>query len=131
MSIDCAAYGIVVRDAESKVSKSSKPYTRFSIRVGDGDQAQFLSVMYFSDDAAELCPKLTKGVRCYIEGSLRLDRWDKDGVPQSGLSCLSFHCRIAAIGRHKQRRERKPDDRKPSAGAQVRRNDFHSDEIPF
>jgi hypothetical protein len=45
MSIETAFFGTLAKDGESKVSKSDKSYTRMSIRTGDGDQAQFVSVM--------------------------------------------------------------------------------------
>jgi single-strand DNA-binding protein len=128
VSIETAFLGSVVREPEQKTSKNGKPYLRFSARVGDGDQAQFVSVMYFGDDAAEL--RMAAGTRVYVEGSLRLDKWEKDGQPRSGLSVMSFHTRLAEIGRNRPRRERKPAADKPSS-APARRNDFHNDEIPF
>jgi single-stranded DNA-binding protein len=103
MSIDCATYGTIARDSEVKTSKNNKQYVRFSIRSGDGDNAQFVSVMYFGADAADLAPKLLKGVAVYCEGSLRLDEWtQQDGTKRSGLSVMSFYCaspRLAATSR--------------------------------
>jgi single-stranded DNA-binding protein len=126
MSIETAFLGSVVREPEQKTSKNGKPYLRFTVRVGDGDQAQFVSVMYFGDDAAGM--RMTSGSRVYCEGSLRLDRWEKDGQPRSGLSVMSFHTRLAEIGRSKPRRPRRTADKQqssPSAGA------FYNDQIPF
>jgi single-strand DNA-binding protein len=137
MSVDCALYGIVVRDAELKVSKAGKSYARFSVRSGDGDQVQFLSVMFFGDDASELAPKMLKGTRIYVEGALRLDKWEKDGVPHSGLSVMSFHARIPAIGRNKPpaRRKRNITSVDVATASRTalpsRRSDFYDDTIPF
>jgi single-stranded DNA-binding protein len=132
MSIEAAFMGSVVRDAETKVSKNGKPYARFTVRVGDGDGASWISVMYFADDAADLAPRLVQGIKVYCEGSLRLDRWDKAGVPQSGLSVMSFHCRVAAIGRNKPARPAKPGGSTgASQPARGKPNNFHDDEIPF
>jgi single-stranded DNA-binding protein len=116
--IEAAFMGSVVRDAEAKVSKAGKSYLRFTARVGDGDQAQFVSVMYFGPDAAEL--NMAQGTRVYVEGSLRLDKWEKDGQPRTGLSIMSFHCRVAAIGRNR-----------PARGKPNNLNNFHSDPIGF
>jgi single-stranded DNA-binding protein len=85
--------------------------------------------LYFGVDAAELAPKMVKGARVYTEGTLRVDAWEQDGKQRSGLSVMSWHYRIAAIGRNRPKRERKPND-KPSAAA-PRRNDFQYDEIGF
>jgi single-stranded DNA-binding protein len=133
--IETAFLGSVVREAERKVSKNVKPYLRFTARVGDGDQAQFVSVMYFGDDAAEL--RMAQGTRVYVEGSLRLDKWEKDGQPRSGLSVMSFHARIAEIGRNRPKRQRKPsittvDVATPSSAASPSgRGNFYDDSIPF
>jgi single-stranded DNA-binding protein len=127
MSIEAAFLGSVVREPEQKTSKNGKPYLRFTARVGDGEQAQFVSVMYFGDDAAEL--GMAQGTRVYVEGSLRLDKWEKDGQPRSGLSVMSFHIRPAEIGRNKPRRPRarRPDER----GAAVAPPPDLNDTIPF
>jgi single-stranded DNA-binding protein len=129
LSIDCAFMGTVVRNAESKVSKAGKPYARFTARIGDGDAVQWISVMYFGSDAAELAPRMLKGTRIYTEGTLRLDTWDQDGKQRTGLSVMSWHCRIAAIGQHRPKRERKPVAKRP--GTVSASSGFHSDEIPF
>jgi single-stranded DNA-binding protein len=102
MTIECAFFGAVGRDAEAKTSKNGKPYLRLSVRDGDGDGVQWISVIYFGQDTADLAPKLTKGARVYVEGSLRLDTWEQqDGTKRTGLNVMSFHCRPAAIGRNK------------------------------
>jgi single-stranded DNA-binding protein len=125
--IDCAFYGHVGRDAELKTSKAGKAYVRLSVRDGDGDAAQWVTVMYFGADAAELAPKFTKGARCYVEGQIRLDTWEQqDGTKRSGLTVMSFHCRIPEIGRNKPPRERQAGEDKP---APVR--GFHDDNIGF
>lgn len=128
MSIEAAFLGSVVREPEHKTSKSGKPYLRFTARVGDGEQGQFVSVMYFGGDAAQL--QIAPGTRVYVEGALRLDKWEKDGQPRSGLSVMSFHTSIAAIGRNRPKRDRKPAE-KPHAAASPSTSHFHSDDIPF
>jgi single-stranded DNA-binding protein len=124
--IETAFFATVGRDAEFKTSKAGKPYLRFSVRDGEGDAAQWISIMYFGADAAETAPKMQKGVHVYVEGSLRLDQWEQqDGTKRAGLSVMSFHCRVAAIGRNKPKRER--TDKVATAA----RDDFHNDAIGF
>jgi single-stranded DNA-binding protein len=105
--IEAAFFGAVVRDAEPKTSKAGKAYLRFTVRVGDGDAAQWVSVMYFGADAADLTAKMMKGTRVYTEGALRLDTWEQDGKQRTGLSAMSWYCRVAEIGGNKPKRERK------------------------
>jgi single-stranded DNA-binding protein len=133
MTIECAFFGTVGRDAEAKTSKNGKPYLRFSARDGDGDQGQWISVMYFGDDAAELGTKILKDTRVYVEGRLQLNTWDQDGRTRAGLTVMSFHCRIPAIGRNKSKSKPKPSQNapEPEQPPANQPNDFYSDDLPF
>jgi hypothetical protein len=45
----------------------------------------------------------------YVEGSLKLERWTKDGVERSRLSVASWKCeRIGGIGRNSPKRPQQP-----------------------
>ena len=107
--IDCAFLGALVADAERKISKNGKPYLRFRVAVGGGDDVQFVSVMLFGDCVDEL-GDLTKGTRIYVEGRLKLDRWSgQDGAERYGLGVMSAYARIAQIGDRKPKRDSVPD----------------------
>jgi len=125
MSIEAAFFGTLGRDAESKISKNGRTYLRLSVRVGDGDAVTWVSVMSFDPEAIELADKMLKGARVYCEGRLSLDEWEKDGVKRTGLSCMSFHTRLSAIGRNKPKRT---DDQPAQAAAPG--GDFYDDPIP-
>jgi single-stranded DNA-binding protein len=73
----------------------------------------FVSVMYFGGDCTELAAKATKGTGIYVEGRLSLDRWEKDGEQRTGLSVMSGHCRVAAIGRNKPERAERRSQHAP------------------
>jgi single-stranded DNA-binding protein len=129
-NIEAAFFGSLGRDAELKTSKNNKQYLRLNVRVGDGDGAQWVGVMVFDEKAIEVADKMTKGARVYCEGSLRLDQWEQqDGTKRAGLSAMSWHCRLAAIGRNKPKRDR--DTRSSAAASAPAGAGFHSDEIPF
>jgi single-stranded DNA-binding protein len=136
MSIEAAMFGALGRDAELKTSKNGKPYLRLNVRVGDGDAAQWVSAMVFDPEATAISDKFVKAARIYIEGSLRLDEWtDQAGAKRHGLSVMSWHCRLAAIGRNKPRK-RDDSDHVSVAGGSVRRSstgggNFYDDPIPF
>jgi single-stranded DNA-binding protein len=109
MSIECAFFGALGRDAESKVSGSGKPYLRLNVRVGDGDTVQWVSVMAFDERAIEVADKLVKGARVYIEGRLSVSEWTgSDGAKRHGLSVMSWHCRLSQIGRNRPPKREKP-----------------------
>jgi single-stranded DNA-binding protein len=105
--IEAAFFGALSRDAESKTSKSGKHYLRLNLRVGDGDGAQWVSVMAFDQNAIDVADKLLKGARVYVEGSLSVTEWSRqDGVKRHGLSMMSWHCRLSQIGRNRPKRAR-------------------------
>jgi single-strand DNA-binding protein len=104
--IDCAFYGFVAADAETKVSKAGKPWVRLRVGVGKDDDLQWVSVAVFGE-AAEVAAKLKKGDRVYVEGTLKLDSWTgNDGTERHGLSVASFKVeRTHNIGRNRSKRE--------------------------
>ncbi len=129
--IEVAFFGSLGRDAERKTSKAGKRYLRLNVRVGDGEDVQWVGVMAFDEKAIEAADKLSKGARVYIEGRLSIDEWTgQDGAKRHGLSVLSWHCRLAQIGRSKSRREsgqaNEPRPRAAATGGAA-----FNDEIPF
>ena len=98
MGIEAAFLGTLGKDAEPKTSGAGKPYLRANVRVGDGERAQWVNVTAFDADAIATADKFVKGAAVYIEGRLSLDKWtDHGGASRSGLSCMSWHCRLAQI----------------------------------
>ena len=101
--IEAAFFGALGRDAELKTSHAGKPYLRLNVRVGDGDAVQWVNVTCFDEKAIAVADKMLKGASTYVEGRLSLDEWTgKDGTKRHGLSVMSWHCRLAQIGRNKQ-----------------------------
>lgn len=139
--IECCFLGSLSRDAEPKTSQAGKPYLRLSVRVGGGDDAQWVSVLSFDPKAIEIADRFTAGAKVYVEGRLSINEWtNAAGVVKTGLSVMSFHTRLAQIGRQKVRR----DDQKASVAAgqtyhsprsapagRLPGNGDFNDEIPF
>src|SRR5262245_41710818 len=63
MTIEMAAFGRLGRDAELKTSKNGNQYLRFNMRCGDGDAAQWLSVMAFDREAITAAAKFVQHAR--------------------------------------------------------------------
>jgi single-stranded DNA-binding protein len=131
--IEAAFFGALGRDAEPKVSSGGKPYLRANVRVGDGEAAQWVSILAFDEKAIAAADNFVKGARVYVEGRLTLDKWSKDGAERVGLSCMSWHCRLAEIGRNKPKKRTRhttaPSVAAGSAG-QAAPGDLN-DEIPW
>jgi single-strand DNA-binding protein len=137
MTIEVALFGVLGRDAESKTSKNGKPYLRLNVRCGDGDAVQWISAMIFGDDVPDAA-RLEKGSRVYLEGSLKLNEWTaQDGTKRHSLSVMSWHCKLAAIGRNRPtKRESSDSEQRPeshSSDTRVRGTADRDldDEIPF
>ena len=128
--IEAAFFGSLSRDGELKTSKAGKKYLRLSVRVDNGEAAQWVSVMAFDEKAIGAADKLVKSARVYVEGRIELSEWSgQDGAKRHGLSCLSWHTRLSEIGRSKPRRPADVAADRP--GAKPGRHDFHDDEIGF
>ena len=130
MSIECAFYGFCARDADARTSQAGKPWVRLSIGVGKDDAVQWVQVAVFGK-AAEQAAGLKKSDRCYIEGTIKLDRWTgHDGTERHGLSVAAFKCEPThRIGRNKPNRNNKEREF-GSAPAVVGGAEF-DDEIPL
>jgi single-stranded DNA-binding protein len=130
MSIDCAFFGFLASDAEVRTSQAGKTWVRLRVGVGKDEAVQWVSVAVFGK-AADAAGELKKADRVYCEGTIKLDTWrGSDGADRHGLSVSSFKIeKTHQIGRNKPKRERKPGDAVTSPAD--KRNDFHSDEIPF
>jgi single-stranded DNA-binding protein len=110
---------------------AGKQYLRLNLRVSDGDVAQWVGMMAFDPEAIAIHDKFVKGARVYIEGTLRLDEWtDQNGAKRTGLSVMSWHCRLAAIGRNKPKSGRERAEASAYAPPPAT-DDFHNDPIPF
>jgi single-stranded DNA-binding protein len=127
-SIEAAFFGTLGRDGELKTSKAGKQYLRLNVRVGDGEAAQWVSVMAFDESAIEAAEKFVKGARVYAEGKLSIGEWTgHDGATRHGLSVMSWHCRLSQIGRNKPARK---NDR-PIGQPEPQSRPAFNDEIPF
>ena len=81
MTIDCALYGFLAADADSRVSKAGKPWVRLRVGVCKDHDMQWVSVSCFGR-AAETAAALKKGDRIYCEGSIRIDSWRGNAAMQ-------------------------------------------------
>jgi single-stranded DNA-binding protein len=137
MTIDCAFYGFLAADAESRTSQQTgKPWVRMRIGVGKDDAVQWVSVAVFGK-AAEHAADLKKGDRVYVEGSIKLDSWrGNDGTERHGLSVAAFKCeRTHNIGRNRAKKDKEPGEQitheQATAGGGTPGGREFDDNIPF
>ena len=112
MAIGCAFTGRAGANAMVGEGKNGKPFARFSICVaGRGEEPpEWIQCIAF-DEAAEAVADLQKGERCYIEGVLRLNRWEPEsGDMRANLTCVATKVVIMErIGRRRRRLNKRAD----------------------
>jgi single-strand DNA-binding protein len=141
-SIESAFIGRVGTEPELRNSQAGKPWCGFSVAVGTDDATQWVQVAVFGETAERIAASLHKGDRVYVEGSIKLNRWQKDGEQKSGLSVAAWKAeKLGQIGRNKPPREpdageaeQRPNGVKHSSGAPASRDWQRppaDDSIPF
>ena len=93
-SIEFAFTGRVGVDPELRTSQADKPWCRFSVAVGDGDNVQWVQVAAFREKAEELAGTLHKGDRCYCEGTIKLNEWGRPGS-RTDIYCAPFEALLS------------------------------------
>lgn len=89
--------GRLTRDAELRYLPSGTPVASFSIAVNrnrrDGDQwveeANFFDIALFGKGAESRNQYLKKGTQVAVQGSLRQERWERDGQKHSKVSIVA------------------------------------------
>lgn len=82
--------GRLTRDSELKYTSGGSPVCSFSVatssrkKKGDQwiDEASFWDIELWGKQGESLQQYLVKGKQVAIEGSMRQDRWEKDGQPR-------------------------------------------------
>lgn len=92
---DVKLFGRVVRDAELKVLADGMKIATFSIATNrsykdEKDEVvqvgNFFPLSVYNQYAEKILPYLTKGRKVIIDGYLKQDRWEKDGVKKSATA---------------------------------------------
>jgi len=137
--------GRLTRDSELKYLPNGSPVCSFSVatssrkKKGDQwiDEASFWDIELWGKQAESLQQYLVKGKQVAIEGSMRQDRWEKDGQPRMKVVVNAQTVQLLGGGQDKQpskqetRRQSPFADGKqetPRVGAPA---DGFTDTIPF
>lgn len=98
--------GRLIRDSELKYTTSGQAVSKFSLavdrRVKDGGiwktEANFFDVTLWGKMAESLNQYLTKGKQVAIDGELRQDRWQQDGVNRSKVEVVAHTVQLLGGG---------------------------------
>jgi len=88
MSAHVLISGMLFRSPEERTGKTSgKHFVAATVKVRDGDAAQYWRVLAFSDSVQSELLRLDDGDAVSVQGSLRAEAYSKDGE----LRVLSDH----------------------------------------
>jgi len=108
MSIECAFFGFLARDADARTGQAGNPWVRLSI--GAAKTTQCNGCKSLSSARPPKAAELKKSDRCYIEGTIKLNSWTgNDGAERNGLSVATCEP-MQRIGRNKPDRNKKECD---------------------
>lgn len=127
--------GRLGQDPETRYSASGDAITSFSIACGwkskDKEGTEWVNVTAFGK-LAEICGEyLTKGKQVFIQGRLKTDKYEKDGVTRYSTKVVAD--RMQMLG-SRDDGEQQPRTQRPQRSAPVPEETgggFEDDRIPF
>jgi len=137
--------GNLTRNAELKYTNSGIAISHFTLAVNQRrkkddqwvDEASFFDVSFWGKSAEALNQYLVKGKQIGVEGSLRQDRWEKDGQSRSRVEVVASNVMLLGSRPQAQAQAQAPAPGQapaagglepPEGGAPA---DTFEDDIPF
>ena len=130
--------GRLTRDSELRYTSGGSPICSFSVatssrkKKGDQwiDEASFWDVELWGKQGESLQQYLVKGKQVAIEGSMRQDRWEKDGQPRMKVVVNAQTVQLLGGGQDKQPAKQEPRRQSPFAEEKPSADGF-TDDVPF
>ena len=130
--------GRLTRDSELRYTSGGSPICSFSVatssrkKKGDQwiDEASFWDIELWGKQGESLQQYLVKGKQVAIEGSMRQDRWEKDGQPRMKVVVNAQTVQLLGGGQDKQPAKQEPRRQSPFAEEKPSADGF-TDDVPF
>jgi len=127
--------GRLTRDSELSYTNTGFALTKFSIasnrRKKQGDQwideANFFDIIVWGKRGEALANYLKKGTQVAIEGELRQERWEKDGVKRSKVSIEATNIQLLGGKSDKQESQ----DYSPKTDPKFKNGGGFEDDVPW
>jgi single-stranded DNA-binding protein len=105
MSASVLLLGAVFRTPEVRTSKSGRSYASATLKVTDGNTADFWRVFAFSENTQAELSRLSDGDKISVQGSLKIEVYvSKDGDHKLSRTVFADH----VLALRQPPRERKP-----------------------
>jgi single-stranded DNA-binding protein len=125
MSAHVLVSGTLFHAPEERTGKTSgKHFVAATLKVRDGEAAQFWRVLAFSDTAQSELMRLDDGDALAVQGGLRAEAYAKDGEPRVSLTVIAD----AVLPLRRPKKPREPEQRQEPERAVAAAYD---DAIPF
>ena len=130
--------GRLTRDSELKYTSGGSPICSFSVatssrkKKGDQwiDEASFWDIELWGKQGESLQQYLVKGKQVAVEGSMRQDRWEKDGQPRMKVVISAQTVQLLGGGQDKGQAKEQPRRQSPFAEEKPSADGF-TDDVPF
>ena len=85
--------GTLVRDPDLKYTSGGTAVTKITLainrKVKDNEEVAFVNVVLWAKRAELVAKELSKGKQLVVEGRLKTNSWEKDGVKKSVLDVIA------------------------------------------
>ena len=130
--------GRLTRDSELRYTSGGSPICSFSVatssrkKKGDQwiDEASFWDIELWGKQGESLQQYLVKGKQVAIEGTMRQDRWEKDGQPRMKVVISAQTVQLLGGGQDKGQAKEQPRRQSPFAEEKPSADGF-TDDVPF
>jgi single-strand DNA-binding protein len=137
-----ALVGRLTRDAELKYTGSGQAVSKFSIAINRRkksgtdwvDEVHFFDIVLWGRQGEILNQYLVKGKQIGVEGELRQERWEKDGITRSRVEVVASNVQLLGGNQQDSDKEYSRNTRDTLASTQVSEKptgDLFTDDIPF
>lgn len=133
--------GNLGRDPEYRVAASGNAVTNIAIAITekykdkDGVQketTEWVNVVFFGKLADVAKQYLSKGSQVYVEGKLKTEKYEKDGVTRYSTKVVAEKLQMLGSAERKPKRENVDDEERHQLNKQTAEQDsFGHDDIPF
>jgi single-strand DNA-binding protein len=133
--------GHLGRDPEYRVAASGNSVANISIAVTDKykdkdgiekETTEWINVVFFGKLADIVEQYVKKGMQVYVEGKLKTDKYEKDGITRYSTKVVAEKLQMLGNSERKPKREKVDDEEKHQLNKQTAEQDsIGDDDIPF
>jgi single-strand DNA-binding protein len=130
--------GNLGRDPEYRVAASGSSVANIAIAITEkyrdknGEQkevTEWVNVVFFGKLADIADQYLTKGMQVYVEGKLKTEKYEKDGVTRYSTKVVAE--KMQMLGGERKQKQQRDDDQHEQINKQTSQQDVFDDDIPF